>query len=109
MDYSEFNKFGKVINEHMPWNGEGETLNSQICTAVNKLCSSVSMDQFLDAMSFSQSRINMSPFAVCISHSFFEGNYGDETKYYSDEMNCYFEGKTISFKRSVDVKLVMVI
>lgn len=70
--------------------------------ARQKLCSSVSMDQFLDAMSFSQSRINMSPFAVCISHSFFEGNYGDETKFYSDEMNCYFEGKTISFKRSVD-------
>lgn len=36
-DWSEFDKFGMVINGFMPAEGEGSTMASQICTAVNKL------------------------------------------------------------------------
>lgn len=34
---SDFNKFGRVLDEFMPSRGEGDNLGSQIVTAVNKL------------------------------------------------------------------------
>lgn len=37
MDWDEFDKFEEVIDKYMPVSGEGETLASQIVTAVNKL------------------------------------------------------------------------
>lgn len=81
-----------------------EILNMQYAQAYarQRLCSSTSMEQFLDAMSYSQDKINMEPFAVCISHTFFEGHYEEEQKYFTDEMNCYFDGQTITFTRSKD-------
>ena len=36
-DWDEFDRFEDVINKYMPRMGEGETMASQICTAVNKL------------------------------------------------------------------------
>ena len=36
-DWSYFDKFHDVIEKYMPWQGEGETVASQIVTAVNKL------------------------------------------------------------------------
>lgn len=68
--------------------------------ARQRLCACVTMDQFLDAMAASQDRLNIEPFAVCLSHSFFEGHYEEEQKYFTDEMNCYFAGQTVVFKRS---------
>ena len=35
--WSYFDKYAKLINMYMPNMGEGETVASQICTAVNKL------------------------------------------------------------------------
>lgn len=32
-----FDKYNKVIDQHMPRTGEGDTKASQVCTAVNKL------------------------------------------------------------------------
>ena len=36
-DWSDFDVFSGVIDMYMPMCGEGETIASQICTAVNKL------------------------------------------------------------------------
>ena len=36
-DWSDFDVFSGVIDMYMPMRGEGETIASQICTAVNKL------------------------------------------------------------------------
>ena len=36
-DWSDFDVFSSVIDLYMPDRGEGETIASQICTAVNKL------------------------------------------------------------------------
>ncbi len=36
-NWGEFDRFGPIINKYMPVYGEGETMASQICTAVNKL------------------------------------------------------------------------
>lgn len=91
-------EYGQVIGE------KRMLLNMQYAQthARQKLCSSVNMEQFLDAMAFSQSRINMQPFAVCISQTFFDGHYEDEQKFYTDEMNCYFDGRTVLFSRTKD-------
>ena len=35
--WDEFDKFAPVIDKYMPISGEGDTMASQICTAVNKL------------------------------------------------------------------------
>ena len=35
--WSEFERFEPVIDRFMPLSGEGETVASQVCTAVNKL------------------------------------------------------------------------
>lgn len=37
MQWSEFDKFGGVNKKYLPECGEGETMATQICTAVNKL------------------------------------------------------------------------
>lgn len=37
MEWSYFNKFETVINKYMPSSGQGETMASQLVTAVNKL------------------------------------------------------------------------
>lgn len=36
-NWSDFDKFEKTIDKYMPDMGEGDTIASQICTAVNKL------------------------------------------------------------------------
>jgi len=36
-NWNDFDKFAPLINKYMPERGEGETLASQLCTAVNKL------------------------------------------------------------------------
>lgn len=36
-NWNEFDKFESVIDKYMPMMGEGETMASQACTAVNKL------------------------------------------------------------------------
>lgn len=37
VSWNYFDRYGKVTNEYMPMRGEGETMASQIVTAVNKL------------------------------------------------------------------------
>lgn len=36
-NWNDFDKFSLAIDEYMPSRGEGETMASQLCTAVNKL------------------------------------------------------------------------
>lgn len=36
-NWNEFDRFSILINKYMPESGEGDTMASQICTAVNKL------------------------------------------------------------------------
>lgn len=37
VDWSYYDKFDKIIDKYLPARGEGETLATQFCTAVNKL------------------------------------------------------------------------
>lgn len=37
MDWSYFDKFEEINNKYLPSYGEGETMATQICTAINKL------------------------------------------------------------------------
>lgn len=37
VDWNYYDKFGSVIDKYLPWSGEGDTVATQIVTAVNKL------------------------------------------------------------------------
>lgn len=70
--------------------------------ARNKLCSSTTLDQFQQAMVYSRDRLNIEPFVICLSQTFFEGKYETEQKYYTDKMNYYAEDEKGMIYRSKD-------
>lgn len=70
--------------------------------ARQRLCSSTSLDQFQQAMAYSRERVNIDPFIICLSQTFFEGKYEEETKYYTDRINYYTEDEKGIISRDKD-------